>query len=178
MYALIALFDEEFNDYIRTIWKDLFDKKLSSYAYEVEGREPHLTLASFEKGDISCVIDMLEKFEVNKSIELQFNGVSAFLNSSMVTLLPVKTPHLAHFHQKLHQILGNYSTKDSLYHPLNWVPHVTIANRIDKEKFPYTFEYCMSHCKPIEGNVLTIKLIKVCENEPIISLFEKKLKIR
>lgn len=26
MYALIALFDEEFNDYIRTIWKDLFDK--------------------------------------------------------------------------------------------------------------------------------------------------------
>lgn len=47
MYGLIALFDEKTEQIIKDIWKELKEQSISFYAYEVEDRIPHITLASY-----------------------------------------------------------------------------------------------------------------------------------
>lgn len=36
MYGLIALFDEAIEQTIKNIWQELYERTISSYAYEVE----------------------------------------------------------------------------------------------------------------------------------------------
>ncbi|WML48684.1 hypothetical protein RCG23_00590 [Neobacillus sp. PS3-34] len=46
MFGVIALFDEQTEQIINDIWKELREKLISFYAEEVEDRRPHITLAS------------------------------------------------------------------------------------------------------------------------------------
>ncbi|EGV08283.1 2'-5' RNA ligase family protein [Streptococcus constellatus subsp. pharyngis] len=80
---------------------------------------------------------------------MNFSSISSFLGSSIVTLNPVKTSELTAFHAELHKKIASYVDQSSSYLLENWVPHVTLANRVPKEKMgsalPSLF-YSLSIC--------------------------------
>lgn len=172
MYAVIGLFDEEFEGAVRRVWQGLEGLGLSDYASQVTGRDVHLTLASFETEEIGEVADAIEDFLSGyTALELHFNHISTFLGSSMVTVNPVRTPELLDFHCGLHQLLAAQLSPESLYNPQHWIPHVTLANRILPEKLSDVYTYCLGHFGKSCAQMASFKVIAIDGKGQVSTVF-------
>lgn len=172
MYAIIALLDKTSNDYIRTIWEELREKGFSHYAFEKENMEPHLTLASLWEVNMPVVQQILGQLvDEFFPLELPFSAIGSFLGQSIITLNPVKTPALVHLHSTLHQQLVEYLPVYSLYAPQYWVPHVTLANRVQESHFLQAYQYCLSRCEHFAGFIVGFKLIFIHDNQSISDIY-------
>lgn len=177
-YAIIALLDEQLQQKIQAIWQGLSENNLSHYAYEVENREPHITLASLEGvgSDIEQLCFILENaLEKQESLAVDVGMIGSFFGGRIVTLNPVKSPELTVFHFNLHQKLTAYVSDASNYAPDYWVPHITLANRIDDEKIAPLYAYCLEHCEPLSGFIRKIKLIEIRDEKRVVDIAEINL---
>lgn len=179
MYALIAILDENTEKIIKNIWQEMSDQNLSHYAYEVYNREPHITLASFETTNLKAVIEKLRIILSKYSYQpVTFNHLSTFLGSRMLTLNPVKTVELSRFHQTIHQALSLDVEFLPLYIPQNWVPHLTLANRISEDKIALTYKYCLERCMILSSHIISVKIIKINQTGQVTTLYDYQLKER
>ncbi|UVF02722.1 2'-5' RNA ligase family protein [Streptococcus equinus] len=175
MFALIMTLDDNLQATIKEFWKELSDAQLSQYAYEVTDREPHITLASFDEGTTKDdIIKGLETLTLpDKPIDISFTSIGSFINANIIFFSPIKTPQMSKLHFDIHQQLSDYLSKDSLYSPNNWVPHLTIANRIAEDKMAKAYHYCLKHLSLSEGKVIGIKLISITPDNQVQDIFQK-----
>lgn len=178
MYGFIALLDEKTECLIKDIWKELKELSISSYAFEVEDRVPHITIASYQDLNIEKFISDFETyFDEKKMIDFSFNTIGSFLNSGTLFFSPVVTNELFDFHMDFHRNFVDFnSDEDSLYLPGKWIPHCTIANRLSREKLKEAFDYCSQRSDSIKGRLSEVALIDVSEPNKAPILFKKKLK--
>lgn len=173
MYALLAILDEDTNQQIQKLYQDLKKQNLSNYAFETEGYIPHITLADFENLSLEKVIDILStKLLVSHPIPINFSSLGSFLGTNIVFLSPVKTPSLIQLHMNIHELLADYITEDSLYRPENWVPHLTLANRIEDVKFLKLYQISHQHFSQMQSHIIGLKLIKINSQNKISSLYD------
>ncbi|WP_423831888.1 2'-5' RNA ligase family protein [Streptococcus equinus] len=160
---------------IKDFWKELSDAQLSQYAYEVTDREPHITLASFDEGTPKDdIIKSLEDLTLpNSPIDISFTSIGSFINANIIFLSPIKNQQITQLHSNIHRQLGTYIDKNSLYSPNNWVPHLTIANRIAEDKLDKTYHYCLKHLPIFKGKIVGIKLISITLNNQVQDVFQK-----
>lgn len=176
MYAVIGIFEQELIDQVHEIWEGLRAENLSHYADEVENREPHVTLASFETEDINVWVEKLRLCLSSYSrLSLHFNQLSSFLGARILTLNPIKTLELSQFHLAIHQVLAEAVSSASLYHPDNWIPHLTLANRVPEEKFVRAYAYCLERLRPLSAQMIAVKVIKIKENKQVETIFDYPL---
>ncbi|WP_064093503.1 2'-5' RNA ligase family protein [Rossellomorea aquimaris] len=180
MFGVIAIFDEKTEQNIKNLWEGLHDEKITSYAYEVENRQPHLTLASYEDLNKERFMELMDTYYENKpAIPLSFQLLGTFINSGTLFLSPVVTEELMNLHLQHHQFFNLDGKEDSLYSPGKWIPHCTIANRLTQLKLLEAFNYCSSHSKILSGIIKEIALIELqydhgkCVGAPVV--FSKKL---
>lgn len=175
MFALIMTLDDNLQATIKEFWKELSDAQLSQYAYEVTDREPHITLASFDEGTPKD--DIIKSLEVltlpNSPIDISFTSIGSFINANIIFLSPIKNQQMTQLHSNIHRQLGTYIDKNSLYSPNNWVPHLTIANRIAENKLDKTYHYCLKHLPIFKGKIIGIKLISITLNNQVQDVFQK-----
>lgn len=164
MYAVIATLDERTNQKIKGLWRELKDLSLSDYAYQVKDRKPHITLADFETDAIEEVLEKLTgKLHLSLSLDLPLQSIGSFLGSSIVFLSPTKTPELVKLHEQVHDLLGKLIASDSQYAPQIWVPHLTIANRIEEDKLAMIYTYCLKNLNMTRGQINALKVIAIDE---------------
>jgi hypothetical protein len=163
LYAVIALFDEKTDDFIRNLWQELSEVAISFYAKEIEDRIPHLTLASYEYLDESPFVQELDElYRGKEGIDILFNSLGSFLKSGALYLSPVMTEDLYTLHRKHHQAFSGYNdASSSFYLPGRWIPHCTLANRLSLGKLAEAFTYCQSRIDTSAGRITKIALIKV-----------------
>jgi 2'-5' RNA ligase len=165
MYGLIAIFDEKTEQIIKEIWKELWERSISFYAYEVIDRIPHIILASYNDLNISdFAVQMDINHEGKSAIDITFNTVGSFLNSGTLFLSPTVTKDLIEFHSNHHLNFEQFNDNpNSLYIPNRWIPHCTLANRLSREKFFEAFEYCSNKLSSISGQIQELALIDVTD---------------
>lgn len=172
MYGLIAVFDEATEKRIKEIWCDLKEEGISSYAYEVENRIPHITLASYDNLDPLDIINQMATFYSEKQvIDFTFSTIGSFFNSGALFFQPTLTDELLRLHTEHHHYFREFQqSSNSLYLPSHWIPHCTIANRLSQEKLLEAFDYCSRNNQSINGKIKEIALIKIVDkrNAPII----------
>ncbi len=172
MFAMIALFDRVTEQRIKNVWQQLKDHSISSYAFEVEDRRPHLTIASYNNLNLTEFIrQMNESYNDMHPLEITFNTIGSFLNSGTLFLSPTVTRELIEFHSNHHKCFHSFhDNPDSLYMPGKWVPHCTIANRLSKEKLSEAFRFCIEREGTFVGQISEVALIDVSEKNkaPII----------
>lgn len=177
MYGLIATFDEYTEMQIKNIWQELKEREISSYAYEVENRTPHITLASYSNLDTADFVRQMAIFYSDRQmIDFTFSTIGSFLNSGTLFFQPTVTNELLTLHSRHHQYFKKYNNdSDSLYLPNNWIPHCTIANRLSSDKLVEAFEYCSKSTDSIVGKITEIALIEVSDKRKMPIIYSKKL---
>ncbi len=182
MYAVIALFDSKTEREIREIWAELSEQSISFYAEKVENNRPHLTIASYDHLSMNEFAPKLERFYQNKSkLPITLQSLGIFLNTSVLYIAPSVNKELLDFHQAFHDYFKQYNTdQDSLYLPGKWVPHCTIANRLNPESLEDAMSYCLQRLRKLAGKIESIAVIEtIFENGECISapiIHEVKLK--
>ncbi|MGE7924176.1 2'-5' RNA ligase family protein [Viridibacillus arvi] len=176
MYGLIAIFDEQTEQIIKDIWKELKEKSISFYAYEVEDRIPHITLASYNDLNLSYLTKQLDVYyEGKQAIDITFNTIGSFLNSGALFLSPTVTAGLIELHTNHHKNFNQFNDDpNSMYLPNRWIPHCTIANRLSPENLSKAFDYCSKRNATISGQIKEIVLINVSIKNKAPIIYSKK----
>ena len=177
MYGLIAIFDEKTEQVIKDIWKELKVKSISAYAYEVEDRRPHITLASYHEIDKTEFIKQMDEFYYDKpTIEITFNSIGSFLNSGALFFSPTVTCQLIEFHSNHHKYFNQFNRNpNSLYLPDSWIPHCTLANRLSPKKLSEALNYCSIRNSTIYGKIKEVALIDVSNKNKAPIIYSKEL---
>jgi hypothetical protein len=177
MYGLIAIFDERTDELIKNTWKELKEKSISTYAYEVKNRKPHITLASYNNlNETDFIKQMNETYKNQSEIGITFNTIGTFLNSGALFFSPTVTKDLIEFHFNHHKDFKRFNDNpNSLYSPDNWIPHCTIANRLSSEKLNEAFNYCSKRHRTILGKIVEVALIDVSEKHKAPIIYSKEL---
>jgi len=176
MYGLIALFDEKTEQIIKDIWKELKEQSISFYAYEVEDRIPHITLASYNDLNQSFFTQQMDDYyDGTQAIDITFNTIGSFLNSGALFLSPTVTKDLIELHTNHHKNFDQFNDDpDSLYIPNRWIPHCTIANRLSPVKLSKAFDYCSQRNATISGQIKEVALIDVSSKNKAPIMYSKR----
>ncbi|TCI29103.1 2'-5' RNA ligase family protein [Exiguobacterium sp. SL-10] len=180
MYGMIALFDEQTEKRIREVWEGLKREGITSYAFEVSDRQPHITLASYNRLDVEAYIGLLDThYQSKEVVHLTFSTVGTFIQSGALFLSPTISSGLRGLHSEHHRVFGSFNDNvESLYLPESWIPHCTLANRLSKKEMKDAFEYCTDTVKPLSGKVVEVALIELVTPSDVrvvhsVSLSEK-----
>lgn len=178
MYGVIALFDEKTEQMVKDLWKDLKEESISTYAFEVEDRRPHITLGSYYKINKIHYLKLMDEFYNDKqAIDIKFNAISSFLNSGTLFLSPTVTNELIELHANHHRVFNQFNdVPNSVYLPNSWMPHCTIANRLSSEKLVEAFEYCSKLNDVIYGKIQEIAIIETFNPGKAPIIYSKRLK--
>lgn len=77
-------------------------------------------------------------------------------------LSPNPTKELIQFHFNYHNHFKKYSTFSNLmFQPERWIPHCTIANRLDDQKLLEALQFSTKRLESIRTEVQEISLIKL-----------------
>lgn len=184
MYAVAALFDNETEKCIKNLWNSLRDKEISNYGQEVKDRRAHITIADYNNLDKNSFIELMEEVYKDKNeIEISLSILGTFIKSGTLFVSAAITTELQEFHKNYHDKFAEFNDDpNSFYLPGKWVPHCTIASRLNDENMLKAFDYCSKELKMIKGKITEIALLEfqefneagVCINAPII--YSKKLK--
>ncbi|WP_412969150.1 2'-5' RNA ligase family protein [Fredinandcohnia sp. 179-A 10B2 NHS] len=135
----------------------------------IEEIRPHITLAVYNSElPVENYINSFRFFTENLTqIEVNFDILSTFppnekFHTSVVFMPPTITSHLYETHRQFYKELIKYNSfANELYVPERWNPHCTLAIGLDKQSLFKTFEYCISHFRPLEGKIKEIALVKI-----------------
>ncbi|WP_433750828.1 2'-5' RNA ligase family protein [Falsibacillus pallidus] len=177
MYGLIALFDNITEQFIKNIWSGLKENFISSYAYEVEDRRPHITIASYNHLDVDKFISQINaKYKSQPAIDIKLSTLGSFLNSGTLFLAPTITRDLNEFHSKHHTHFQVFNDNpNSIYLPNHWIPHCTLANRLSPQKLTEAFSFCSKLCSERHGKITEIALIDVSVKSKAPIIYSIKL---
>lgn len=177
LYGVVAHFDQDTELYIKQIWKELSDHAVSRYAEEVQDRRPHITIAGYDSDvDIDKFISDFDCFyESEKQLSITLNSIGTFLNTGIVFLAPVPSQEFLTFHAKHHHFFEKYQMNaEPHYLPNHWIPHCTIANRLNDENLKEAMVYCTKRIERLRATINEISVIKatyengICIKSPSI----------
>ncbi|PFK31640.1 hypothetical protein COI93_20635 [Bacillus cereus] len=157
MYAVIATFDERFSKHVKAIGKELKD-----FGHNGD-LEPHITLADYDTLDLKTYGEKLEKFTENiECFPVEFSSVGTFPTNGTIFLAPTITRGLLELHQSFHNHFKDFHNQPhSYYVPEKWVPHCTIANRLEQEPFVRVIEIVYKNFSVQKATIESLKLIRV-----------------
>ncbi len=171
LYAVGLNFDEETDNLILNIWKQLAETGLADYLH-TSGNHPHITLGIFEDIDVEKVKYELESF--TKSLDpfrLSFQQIGIFPSPKVAVFWgPVVTERLLEFHSNLYKRLSEFGGQPDFdfYKPGHWVPHCALAMEIDDAlKVFEIVEVCLSLPNPHNVIVEEIALISIRPIQPL-----------
>lgn len=169
MYGIVAHFDQVTEEYIKTIWQELSELSISTYAEEVRDRRPHFTLASYNRLDEEVFIRKFAKFFESKfEVSVEMSSLGTFMKTGLLFLAPTPTIGLLTFHEIYHQTFAEFADlPDSMYYPNKWVPHCTLANRLSSEKLNEALNYCSQRIEKIQARITEVSIIKMINHSTV-----------
>ncbi|MGF9697882.1 2'-5' RNA ligase family protein [Paenibacillus sp. MABNR03] len=163
MFGVVAHFDQNTELYIKQVWKELSDNEVSKYAEEVQDRRPHITIAGYNSYvEIEQFISDFDCFyESKKQLSITMNSLGTFLNTGILFLTPVPSKEFLTLHDNHHSFFEKYRMKaESQYLPGNWIPHCTLANRLNDEKLKEAMSFCTKRIERISATIVEVSVIK------------------
>ena len=171
MYLVSAYFDEETNNRIQQYINHVAKK--TGNTYMPDGNvPPHITISSFDTGEIDKVISLLEQSLSNtKQGKIKWTSVSAFL-PYVLYISPVLNHYLQELSEECNRCLQTVERIkiSPYYQPFSWMPHTTIGKKLTKEQMQIAFEVMQHQFGPFEGTITKIGIVKTNPYEDIIVL--------
>lgn len=166
-YAVVGYLDNETENKFKNIWGLLSDKGLTHYGVETKGKRPHITIADYDSLDKEEFIRLFDNYYKDKEkINLSLTILGTFINTGTLFIAPTLSKQLITFHANHHNNFRSFNmNENSFYLPGRWVPHCTIASRLDETKMLEVFRFCQSALNKISCQINEVAVIQIKLNE-------------
>jgi len=130
MHSVVSLLDNKHYQLVEDLWAELARKfavsEFNSASY------PHITYQVAGRYNVKSIETVLQRIAASKtSFQVKVGGLGIFTGPHPVLYLRVvRSPELTQFHEALWQEISRTGSDFwDYYHPVNWVPHITIGMR-------------------------------------------------
>lgn len=170
-YAVALYFDEKSQAQLLNMMEDLCRAGVNRYLLDV-GIRPHITLAYWKDQNGIDVTDGIKRFAQEvKGTNVLFSSIGIFPGEPKVVYLsPVKNDGLIKLHNGLYQELnGKIENYSQNYTPDYWVPHCTLATKLNEAEVLRSVTTLLKVKFPVEAQLSQIELLKCKQMEEILS---------
>lgn len=174
-YAIVLYMKDEKSAMVKEWIKELASVCGSDYCLETE---PHITISAIIADDEEQIKEEAEKLSrILKKGEINV-GVIGVFNPFVLFLSPVVDSYLIESSQKAndHMLRVSEIGNKGRYIPNNWVPHMAVAMKMDKEGLYRSFERLSDIFTPFCAEIDRMALIKSEEDNPYQELAVYDLK--
>jgi 2'-5' RNA ligase len=135
--SLCLLLDEQADQAVRRLWRQLEDDGLPSLVGHTHGRHiPHLTLAALGEASVDEVRDAVAGLPEARPESVTFAALGSFTRSRC-SLVPTVSAGLVCRHERVVAALLDAGARvHRHYLPGAWLPHLTLATRSQVEALP------------------------------------------
>lgn len=161
MYLVSLYFDDKTTIKIQKLINKVAEKSKNKFMID-NNVPPHITIGAFETNNENEVIEILdEKLKDFKSGKITFASIGVF-KSSVVFLSPVLNEYLHNLSVNIYEDLKDVDNTiiSKYYMPFQWMPHVTIAKKLNKKELFLAFEELENNFSIFSGSVIKIGLSK------------------
>jgi len=160
-YAVVLYFDKETESYFHDIIASIAHSGVSSYMIDHQ-IIPHITIADFHTEKIDDIMDVLEN---NISDFKQGDVIWASLGSFVPRVLfaaPVMNEYLLNSCTRVNSLIKPLAPHcgNGQYLPFQWVPHTTLASRLNGDSLNTAFGVALQKFTAIKGICNKISLIQ------------------
>lgn len=159
-YAVELHFDEAAENSVRDVWKGLADAGVSTSMLDGISR-PHITLGVCDelsttfKNELSLFAHETKPFEFSLSFIGSFNTAEGVMFFG-----PTPTDAMFRLHTRFHAFFNEHAGRIwNHYLPSQWVPHCTLAFRLNAEQLRRAFDIAAGVTLPIAGSFTEIGLL-------------------
>lgn len=159
-YAVELHFDEDIESKVRDVWKAIADAGISTSMLDGISR-PHITLGVCDelsttfKNDLALFAREATFFDVSLSFVGCFNSPEG-----VVFYGPTPTDAMFRLHTRFHSFFNDHAGRMwKNYLPSHWVPHCTLAFRLNPVQLRQAFDIAASTTLPIQGRITEIGLL-------------------
>lgn len=174
-YAIVLYMKDEKSAMVKEWIKELASVCGSDYCLETE---PHITISAIIADDEELIKEEAEKLSrILKKGEINV-GVIGVFNPFVLFLSPIVDSYLIESSQKAndHMLRVSEIGNKGRYIPNNWVPHMAVAMKMDKEGLYRSFERLSDIFTPFCAEIDRMALIKWEEDNPYQELAVYDLK--
>jgi 2'-5' RNA ligase len=159
-YAIVLYFNKETEKYLNSLIVKIAKNNGNEYMTEHK-IPPHLTIILFHKnGYIDQVIKTLDN-NIGKFLksEIIFSFVGIF-NPAVVFVAPAMNNYLAEINSEIINYLKDIEDieYDKNYIQNQWIPHLTLATKLNEQEIVKSIEIATKEFKVFEGKVEAIGL--------------------
>jgi len=173
-YAVVLYFDVNTNDTIGKIITRTAALSGNNYMLDIN-IPPHVTLGCFFSDEQNALYERVGIFAKDiKPFDVTFNAIKAF-EPHVLFVSPVKDEYLTRSNILLHELLlSNYEPAENAnYLPDRWMPHCSLAVRLDEEQFAKAKAIESEIELPFTARVSKIALAK-CNPYTEVAIWENK----
>ena len=167
MYLVSLYFDDKSHNKIQTL---INKAAVEGNSFMIDGKvPPHITISAFQSNKEELIIEKLnKKMENIKSGNIMWASIGVF-KSSVVFLAPVLNEYLHNLCVDINESIS--SIDDALinkyYLPFQWMPHTTIAKKLNKEQVIPVFQKVEKSFNMFNGKAVRIALSKTNPHEDV-----------
>lgn len=161
-YAVGIKFDETTEQTIIEIWRQLSDIGLMTLL-PLEGYDPHISMTLSDELRVDPFIEEISQtLQTIPNVHVQFSSVSLFTNPEIVLYYGVTpTEALLRLQKTSSKIYQKFALElNPLYQPGNWVPHCSLAIRIDEDKLKRAIDIAKTMPLPLSASSIEYVVIE------------------
>jgi len=160
-YAVVLYLDKETESYFNDIIASIADSGASNYMLDNK-TIPHITIADFHTDMVDIVVNELDNnisdFKVGDVIWV---SLGTFV-PRVLFAAPVMNEYLHSMCVHANRLIRPFAPYCGYgqYLPFQWVPHTTLASRLDSDSLSKAFEVALQKFTAVKGKCIKISLIQ------------------
>lgn len=174
-YAIVLYMNEKKTGMVKSMISELASECGSDYCVNIK---PHVTIASIISDDEKAIKEEVKKISVKiKHGEIKVASIGIF-NPFVLYLAPIVDLYLLEACQIANDMLLKVSDvgNQGRYTPFNWVPHMAVAMKMDREGLYRSFNRLSELFTPFIAEIDKLALIKCEQDNPYQELAVYDLK--
>ncbi len=169
MYLISVYFDDNANKIIKRYMEKI--AAITGNNYMVDNHvPPHMTISSVEARSGEVLIPHVAALENTiKCGEIHFVSVGVFLPYVMY-LTPVLNEYLMDMSERVYKAVCEVPdvSISKVYQPMQWLPHVTLGKKLDKEQMQKAFQVMQEGFQPFTAEIVKMGLASTNPHKDIL----------
>ena len=168
MYLISVYFDEKTNRILQRYMNQIAAKTGNTFMTD-HHVPPHMTISAIEARSVELLRPVFLDLQGNiKQGKIRFVSVGQLLPYVMYAT-PVLNAYLQDISTQVYEAVKDIpeATASKYYRPLSWLPHVTLAKKLDKDQMLKALAVLQDSFALFEATVTEIGLAKVNPHEDV-----------